>query len=257
MGSGIGGDQAIKGGAFPPPAGLALGPPPPGIVPLAGGGLPSAVTYASYAEAMAASAAMLHHPVAALGPPGAPFVPGMEARLPLVAGYPHVLGPPPPQQQQQRSPAGIGVGVGVVPTTGSTPGTYGPGYQQVGFSNPQPRLPGAGAGRGRGRGGARRYDQTQFIVDLERVRAGLETRKTLMIRNIPNKYTQRMLLTAVDELFGGEYDFFYLPIDFKNKCNVGYAFINFINYQYVDCIYCTLGALSASICLCIWFSLSF
>lgn len=72
-----------------------------------------------------------------------------------------------------------------------------------------------------------------FRVDgcVEQVSKGLDKRTTIMIRNIPNKYTQAMLLQEIDASYRGAYDFFYLPIDFKNKCNVGYAFINFMDYR--------------------------
>lgn len=50
---------------------------------------------------------------------------------------------------------------------------------------------------------------------------------TVMLRNIPNKYTREMLIKQLKQDFDGLFDFMYLPIDFKNKCNVGYGFINF------------------------------
>ncbi|MQM01549.1 hypothetical protein Taro_034309 [Colocasia esculenta] len=77
----------------------------------------------------------------------------------------------------------------------------------------------------------------QYRLDLEKVISGEDTRTTLMIKNIPNKYTSKMLLAAIDETHKGTYDFFYLPIDFKNKCNVGYAFINMVSTSHILSFY--------------------
>ncbi|XP_022771079.1 protein MEI2-like 1 isoform X2 [Durio zibethinus] len=76
-------------------------------------------------------------------------------------------------------------------------------------------------------------DKKQFELDIDRIIRGEDNRTTLMIKNIPNKYTSKMLLAAIDEHFRGTYDFIYLPIDFKNKCNVGYAFLNMIDPQQI------------------------
>ncbi|KEY67275.1 hypothetical protein S7711_04528 [Stachybotrys chartarum IBT 7711] len=66
-------------------------------------------------------------------------------------------------------------------------------------------------------------------VDTSRIREGTDVRTTIMLRNIPNKVDQAMLKRIIDESSWGKYDFMYLRIDFANDCNVGYAFINFVD----------------------------
>lgn len=51
---------------------------------------------------------------------------------------------------------------------------------------------------------------------------------TVMLRNIPNKYSRQMLMDEINKTgFVGEVDYMYLPTDFTNRCNVGYCFCNF------------------------------
>ncbi len=57
--------------------------------------------------------------------------------------------------------------------------------------------------------------KAKYKISLPDILDGKDTRTTLMIKNIPNKYTQKMLLQKLDESHRMQYNFFYLPIDFK------------------------------------------
>jgi hypothetical protein len=72
-----------------------------------------------------------------------------------------------------------------------------------------------------------------MTLDLHKILQGKDQRNTIMIRNIPNRYNQVEFLKIIDSNYKGLYDFVYVPIDFKNHCNIGYAFLSFVNPLYI------------------------
>ncbi|KAI5055504.1 hypothetical protein GOP47_0029025 [Adiantum capillus-veneris] len=105
-----------------------------------------------------------------------------------------------------------------------------------------------GARRGAAAAAVASMQQANDSFRFDENEAESSGRTTLMIRNIPNKYTQEMLIAMLDDHCmemnssigepsdgSGEpisaFDFVYLPIDFKNRCNLGYAFVNLTTPQ--------------------------
>ena len=75
------------------------------------------------------------------------------------------------------------------------------------------------------------------IIDMKKVLSLADTRTTLMIKNIPNKFTREKLLEIMDKEFKGTYDLFILPKDGNKNRNFGYSFINFISSYYIPYFY--------------------
>ena len=56
---------------------------------------------------------------------------------------------------------------------------------------------------------------------------------TLMIRNIPIKFSQADMMALINVQFENHYNYFYLPKDLKTQCGVGFAFINMTDAIYI------------------------
>lgn len=55
---------------------------------------------------------------------------------------------------------------------------------------------------------------------------------TVMVRNIPTRFTSVSFLRILDECgFRNSFNFFYLPMDFRTGKNMGYCFLNFANFS--------------------------
>jgi hypothetical protein len=59
------------------------------------------------------------------------------------------------------------------------------------------------------------FRTSQPISKVKRLLTHLEGLTLTHPGNLSPRYTQKMLLAAIDENHKGTYDFFYLPIDFK------------------------------------------
>lgn len=104
-----------------------------------------------------------------------------------------------------------------------------------------------------------RRDRDGRVDGGERIEAGMDaevpqqngpvTFTTVMFRNIPNKYTREMLVKQLEQDLKGHFDFVYLPIDFKNKCNVGYAFINFRSIEACETFLLNFNGVEVRKCL--------
>ncbi|KAF8866010.1 hypothetical protein BDZ45DRAFT_381491 [Acephala macrosclerotiorum] len=113
-----------------------------------------------------------------------------------------------------------------------------PSYNSYGHGRGRDNYRGSYGHRG-GRGNNQRslmgpsdwYDskKPENVVNIDRIITGLDVRTTVMLRNIPNKMTQRELMQILNKIIFGKFDFVYLRIDFSNGCNVGYAFLNLLD----------------------------
>lgn len=80
--------------------------------------------------------------------------------------------------------------------------------------------------------------QRSNTICPEEILSGRDTRTTIMIRNVPSRYSQLALLHDLcSSNFYSLVDYIYLPLDVRSLCPLGYAFVNFVHPRHVADFY--------------------
>ena len=79
-------------------------------------------------------------------------------------------------------------------------------------------------------------ENNEFSINIKDIIKGREKRTSVRIKNIPVKYSNQDFMKEIDNRMGfnknlnyRNYDLFYLPMNYSNTRNLGYAFINFVD----------------------------
>ena len=80
-------------------------------------------------------------------------------------------------------------------------------------------------------------DSPKNIIHIENILKSKDKRTTLIIRNIPNRYTISLLINELNQNYYRKYDVVYLPQDYINNSNLGFGFINFLEHMYLIMFY--------------------
>ena len=81
----------------------------------------------------------------------------------------------------------------------------------------------------RGVPGSYNSDFSKNMINIEKIIQFKDTRTTLIIRNIPNKYDISLLIKELNKNFENKFYIVYLPFDIQRNSNLGFGFINFVN----------------------------
>ena len=94
-----------------------------------------------------------------------------------------------------------------------------------------------GNGGGSGGNGGSGEVSSKNQLDLAAIESGADTRTTVMVKNIPNKMSDRDLLSFIGKVCPRKIDFLYLRMDFQNGASRFSSALHFCEGIFDDDLY--------------------